>query len=309
MSDKHSPVLLAESIEALSIKPGGVYIDGTFGRGGHSQAILNALDENGRLIAMDKDRQAFDFGKTLFKEEPRFSIYHTSFKNVMDICKQEGVMGKVDGILLDLGVSSPQLDDKERGFSFSQDGPLDMRMDTSQGISAKEWVSLAKESELVEVFKNYGEERYARRIAKGIVTERENKPIETTGQLAEIVKRYHPKWEKHKHPATRVFQAIRIFVNQELPDIEIFLERCMAVMAKGARLAVISFHSLEDKLVKKFMKEKARGKQLPREIPLMAEEFQPSFKLISKGIRPMENEVQVNIRARSAVLRIGEKLL
>lgn len=304
----HQSVLLDESIKGLAIKDGGIYFDGTFGRGGHSQEILNHLDAKGRLYAIDKDLEAIAHSKERFGTDKRFHIFQGSFARIAEFATEAGVLGKVDGILLDLGVSSPQLDNPERGFSFMQQGPLDMRMDLSQPLSAAEFVNHAEADEMAAIFRLYGEERFAGRIARAIVTARKEAPITTTLQLAEIVKEANPKWEKHKHPATRVFQAIRIHVNQELNDLKSCLEQCIEVLAPGGRLAVISFHSLEDRIVKQFMRDKEQGEKLPSEIPIRYEEMKSNFKRVGKAIMPQEKEVKENVRARSAVLRIGEKL-
>lgn len=304
----HQSVLLKESINALSIHGGGIYFDGTFGRGGHSREILNHLDEQGRLFAIDKDTDAIEYAKDHFGLDKRFHIFHGSFANLREFASQEQVMGKVNGILLDLGVSSPQLDNPERGFSFIQQGPLDMRMDVTQAISAAKFVNEAEAHEMATIFRLYGEERFAGRIARAIVQAREIGPITTTLQLAEIVKEANPKWEKHKHPATRVFQAIRIHVNQELSDLSECLEQCIDVLAPGGRLVVISFHSLEDRIVKQFMRDKEQGSRPPPEVPLRYEEIKTNFKRVGKAVMPQEDEVNINVRARSAVLRIGEKL-
>jgi 16S rRNA (cytosine1402-N4)-methyltransferase len=304
----HRSVLLHESINGLAIKKKGIYFDGTFGRGGHSQEILNHLGAEGRLYALDKDLDAVAYGKERFGQDKRFSIFQGSFSKIEQFAAQENILGTVDGILLDLGVSSPQLDNPDRGFSFLQQGPLDMRMDLSQPLNAAEFVNTAEVEQMAEIFKLYGEERFAKRIAKAIVNARILIPITTTLQLAEIVKEANPKWEKHKHPATRVFQAIRIHVNQELKELSSCLDQCLKVLAPGGRLAVISFHSLEDRIVKHFMRDKEQGEKLPKEIPVRYEQLKSNFKRIGKAIMPQEKEVKENVRARSAVLRIGEKL-
>jgi len=306
---EHKSVLLQECIDALAIKSDGIYIDGTFGRGGHSRAILEKLSAKGQLIAIDKDPVAIDHADQLLSDDERFSIVQSSYAEIKEIAKQKSLLGKVDGILLDCGVSSPQLDQAERGFSFMQDGPLDMRMDTSQALDAKTWVNETSSEEMARVFKLYGEERFAKRIANAIVTERQEKLFETTLQLAEVVKAAHPRWEKHKHPATRVFQAIRIEINKELADLEKFLADCLEVLAVGGRLVIISFHSLEDRLVKQFMRNTEQGPQIPKEIPIMPQQVEKQFKRIGKAIKPNEEEINHNVRARSAVLRIGEKLV
>lgn len=304
---EHQSVLLNESVDALAIKADGIYFDGTFGRGGHSRAILSTLNEKGSLYAIDKDPDAISYAKEHLGEDKRFHMIHGSFADIRQFAEEKQVLGKVNGILLDLGVSSPQLDNPERGFSFMQQGPLDMRMDLTQGLSAEQFVNEASAEEMAQIFRLYGEERFAGRIARAIVTAREATPITTTLQLAEIVKEANPKWEKHKHPATRVFQAIRIHVNQELNDLHRFLEQCIDVLAPEGRLAIISFHSLEDRVVKQFMRDKEQGERLPLEIPVRFEETKTNFKRVGKAIMPSDVEVNNNVRARSAVLRIGEK--
>lgn len=305
----HQSVLLQESIKGLAIQSGGIYFDGTFGRGGHSQEILRHLDKQGRLYAIDKDLEAISYAKEHFGQDQRFHIVQGSFANILQFATKAGVLEKVNGILLDLGVSSPQLDNPERGFSFMQQGPLDMRMDVSAPMSAERFVNETEADEMASIFRLYGEERFAGRIARAIVTARSKVPITTTLQLAEIVKEANPKWEKHKHPATRVFQAIRIYVNQELNDLSSCLEQCLQVLAPKGRLAVISFHSLEDRIVKQFMRDKEQGtNKPPPEVPIRYEELRTNFKRIGKAIMPEESEIKVNVRARSAVLRIGEKL-
>lgn len=307
MSSSHKPVLFEEAIEALAIDPEGVYIDGTFGRGGHARAILERLGPDGRLFALDKDWEAIDFAKTHFSQDLRFQIRQGSFRDLAFWAREWDIVGKVQGILLDLGVSSPQIDDAQRGFSFMQAGPLDMRMDTQQGLSAAHFINEAKESDLADVFFTYGEERYSRRIARAIVAARDHAPIQDTKTLAEVIKVAHPKWEKHKHPATRVFQAIRIYVNQELKDLELGLTQALEVLAVGGRMAVISFHSLEDRMVKQFMQRAEQGVRLPKNIPIQANEHKGCLQRIGRAIKPTEGEIQSNIRARSAILRIGEK--
>lgn len=304
----HESVLLQEALDGLNLQPDGVYIDATYGRGGHSEAILSHLSQQGRLIAIDKDREAIEHAKDRFKQDPRVSVVQGSFATLEEVAKQVGVAGKVNGILFDLGVSSPQLDDPARGFSFMRSGPLDMRMDTLSGISAAEFIDEASLAELVKVFREYGEERFAQRIANFIIAEREKESITSTDRLAEIIKAAHPKWEKHKHPATRVFQAIRIYINRELEDLKIGLQAALNILTKKGRLVVISFHSLEDRIVKQFMKKEASGPVFPREVPIRASEIKVTFKCIGRAIKPTQDEIQRNVRARSAVMRIGEKL-
>ncbi|WP_133138890.1 16S rRNA (cytosine(1402)-N(4))-methyltransferase RsmH [Legionella genomosp. 1] len=304
----HQSVLLEESINGLAINPQGVYIDATFGRGGHSRAILERLSEQGRLIAIDKDPEAIQFASEVFAQEKRFEIFHGSFADIAIYAEKAGVFGAVDGVLMDLGVSSPQLDDAERGFSFLKEGPLDMRMNLHQKLDAATFVNRTDEQEMKEVFRKYGEERFAGRIARAIVAARQQSPILTTQALAEIVKAANPKWEKHKHPATRVFQAIRIYINDELSDLEKALKSSVEVLKIGGRLAVICFHSLEDRIVKQFMKAMEEGNRPPPGVPVKYNEIVKKFRRVGKAIMPEENEIKENIRSRSAVLRIGEKL-
>lgn len=302
----HQSVLLQESLTQLAIKPSGLYLDGTFGRGGHSQAILAALNQDGRLIAFDKDPAAVDYAHEHINDS-RFSIVHASFVQMRKVLEERGLLGKVDGILLDLGVSSPQLDEAARGFSFMREGPLDMRMDTTDGESAAEWLRHVSEAALATVIFEYGEERFSRRIAKAIVEARKLTPITTTKQLAEIVAAVVPKREPFKHPATRTFQAIRIFINAELEDLAVGLTHCLDALKEGGRLVVISFHSLEDRIVKQFIKQYSQPPVLPRNIPIKQAHFIPKLKAVGKPIFPLEQELSNNTRARSAVLRTAEK--
>jgi len=305
---EHRPVLLDEVLAALNIRPEGIYLDGTFGRGGHSAAILQQLNDNGRLLATDKDPQAVEVARQRFASDKRFSIVQGSFTMLGQEVEKRGWKGKVDGILLDLGVSSPQLDDPQRGFSFHRDGPLDMRMDPESGVSAAEWLATAKEAEIAQVLKEYGEERFAKRIARAIVQQREMSPITTTGQLAKIVAEANPKWEKDKNPATRSFQAIRIFINSELDELEQTLAQSVDLLAPGGRLAVISFHSLEDRRVKRFIRDEARGGEFPPDLPVTEAQFNRRLRAVGKDIRAGQEELAVNPRARSAVLRVAERL-
>jgi 16S rRNA (cytosine1402-N4)-methyltransferase len=306
-TDTHLPVLFNEALEALNILPDGIYIDGTFGRGGHSAAIVRALSVAGRLLAIDKDPEAIACAREMFAEDARFEIRQGSFAELERFAEEAGILGRVNGVLLDLGVSSPQLDQAGRGFSFLNDGPLDMRMDNSSGISAADWVSVVGADEMAQVFKAYGEERYARRIARAIVEARAVQPIETTRQLAEIVSAANPAWEKGKHPATRCFQAIRIHINRELDDLKACLDQSLRVLAPGGRLAVISFHSLEDRIVKRFMRDAERGDRFPAGIPVTELQRNSRLALIGKAIKPSRREVEENPRARSAVLRVAER--
>ncbi len=304
----HRPVLLEEALTALNIRADGQYVDGTFGRGGHSGAILDRLGPQGRLLALDKDPAAVAEGERRFGDDPRFTIRQTSFAGIGEVARTLGWLGRVDGILLDLGVSSPQLDDAARGFSFRHDGPLDMRMDPTSGPSAADWLAMAGEAEIARVLKEYGEERFARRIARAIVRARAEAPITTTGRLAAIVAAAVPTREPGKDPATRSFQAIRIFINRELEDLQAFLDQVLAVLAPGGRLAVISFHSLEDRLVKRFIREQEKGDRFPPDMPVTVAQLQPKLRAVGKPIRPTETEVRENPRARSAILRVAERL-
>jgi 16S rRNA (cytosine1402-N4)-methyltransferase len=306
-SFQHQSVLLPEVLEALAINKDGIYVDATLGRGGHTQAILKQLSAKGKLIAIDKDPQAIKIVSEKL-QDPRILFFHDSFAQLEKIVKENNLQNKIDGILLDLGVSSPQLDDAQRGFSFLQDGPLDMRMDNSQGQSVADWLASAKETEIANVLFEYGEERFSRRIARAIVAERAEQAITTTGRLAAIVSQANPAWEKNKHPATRSFQALRIFINQELTELKSVLEQAIRVLAKNGRLAVISFHSLEDRIVKRFIRQHSQGEVLPREVPVKAKQLQPLLKAIGRGVKPTEDEIAHNPRSRSAILRIAEKL-
>lgn len=306
-TDTHLPVLFHETLEALNIIPGGIYIDGTFGRGGHSAAILKRLGTAGRLLAIDKDPDAVTYARGMFGDDARFEIQQGSFAELQRFADAAGFAGQVNGVLLDLGVSSPQLDRAERGFSFLNDGPLDMRMDNRSGVSAADWLKVAEVDEMAQVFKTYGEERFARRIARAIVEARVEQPIETTGRLAEIVSAANPSWEKGKHPATRCFQAIRIHINRELDDLKACLDHSLRVLAPGGRLVVISFHSLEDRIVKRFMRDAERGDRFPAGIPVTEQQRNSRLALIGKAVKPSHREVEENPRARSAVLRVAER--
>ena len=306
----HITVLLEEAVEALAVRADGCYLDGTFGRGGHSRLILQNLGTEGRLLGFDKDPQAIATGQTLAAEDGRFVIVQRSFAELGAEAQARGLAGNVSGILLDLGVSSPQLDDPERGFSFMNDGPLDMRMDPSRGVSAAEFVNTAPAEEIARVFKEYGEERFARRMAGAVVARRETQPFERTGDLAEVLKVANPAWEKGKNPATRAFQGLRIHVNNELGDLEAGLEAALDVLEVGGRLVVISFHSLEDRIVKLFMRKLVKGEvdNLPRNLPIRHQAFEPRIKLIGKAQFASEEETRGNPRSRSAVMRVAEKL-
>ena len=305
---QHRTVLLDEAVDALDLegeRASGIYIDGTFGRGGHSRLLLSRLGPQGRLFAFDKDPQAIATAEQI--DDPRFTIVHDSFATMHDALAARGIR-QVDGILLDLGISSPQVDDASRGFSFRHDGPLDMRMDTTRGMSAAEWIASAEQLQLEKVIRDYGEERYAFQIAKAIVARRAVEPISSTRQLAAIVAGAVKGWEKGKDPATRTFQAIRIFINKELEDLEAGLNAAYGMLAPGARMSVISFHSLEDRMVKQFLASKAKVEQPDRRLPIRAVDLpQPEMKLIER-IKPSAAEVADNPRARSAVLRVAERL-
>ncbi|MFP4261767.1 MAG: 16S rRNA (cytosine(1402)-N(4))-methyltransferase RsmH [Halomonas sp.] len=303
---RHASVLLDGAVDALVHDPAGVYLDATFGRGGHSRAILARLAPQGRLLAIDRDPQAIAEAAGL--DDPRFTIERAEFARLDEVAEAHGLHGRLAGILLDIGVSSPQLDDPERGFSFLRDGPLDMRMDPSRGESAAAFIARAGEAELVRVFKEFGEERYARRLARAIVARRAERPIERTADLAEVVKVAHPAWEKHKHPATRVFQALRIQVNGELEQLDAALEVALEALAPGGHLVVISFHSLEDRRVKRFIRHHVRGDtHLPRGVPIRDEQLERRLEALGKARRPGEAEVRENPRARSAVMRVARK--
>lgn len=306
----HITVLLQEAVEALAVRADGCYVDGTFGRGGHSRLILQNLGPGGRLLGFDKDPQAIATGQALAAEDGRFVIVQRSFAEMGEEAQNQGLAGNVSGILLDLGVSSPQLDDPERGFSFMNDGPLDMRMDPSRGISAAQFVNTAPAEEIARVFKEYGEERFARRMAGAVVARRETQPFERTGDLAEVLKVANPAWEKGKNPATRAFQGLRIHVNNELGDLEAGLEAALEALEIGGRLVVISFHSLEDRIVKLFMRKLVKGEadNLPRNLPIRHQAFEPKIKLIGKAQFASDTETKANPRSRSAVMRVAEKL-
>ncbi|KAB2312281.1 16S rRNA (cytosine(1402)-N(4))-methyltransferase RsmH [Betaproteobacteria bacterium SCN2] len=302
---QHLPVLASEAIGALAINPDGVYVDGTFGRGGHSRLVLEKLSDRGRLIALDRDPAAIEAGRAI--ADARLTLVRAPFSRLAEVLDELGV-DKVDGILLDIGVSSPQLDEAGRGFSFRLEGPLDMRMDPDSGISAADWVAQAEEDEMVEVIRRYGEERFARQIAHAIAAARKISPIRTTSELAQIVAGAVRKREPGQHPATRTFQAIRIFLNRELEELEAVLPVCVQRLKPGGRLAVISFHSLEDRIVKRFMRDEERGPELPRGLPVRAADIAPGrLKRVGKAMRASGEETDMNPRARSAVLRAAER--
>lgn len=299
----HQTVLLEQAIDALVTDPEGLYIDGTFGRGGHSRALLQRLGAKGRVLAIDKDPEAIRVAQELASQDERLRIVHASFAELGELAEP----GSVCGVLLDLGVSSPQLDQPERGFSFSQDGPLDMRMDNSTGAPLADWLATAKETDIADVLYQYGEERYSRRIAKAIVVARQQTPLHSTLQLAEIIKQAHPKWEKHKHPATRSFQGLRIFINRELEDLEQALASSVDVLQAQGRLVVISFHSLEDRRVKQFIRLQQQGVELPKDFPVQTAHI-PKLRALGKAIKPNDAQITDNIRARSAVMRVAVRM-
>ena len=304
---EHSAVLLSEAVESLVVDPDGYYIDGTYGRGGHSKAILEKLSARGKLLVIDKDPEAIADGRSRFDGELRVAFRHASFAAIKEAAAAFGDVGAA-GILLDLGVSSPQLDRAERGFSFLRDGPLDMRMDSSCGVSAAEWLNMAAEADIAAVLKNYGDERYARRIAAAIVRERSIASIKSTARLAKIVATAHPSWERGRHPATKSFQAIRIHINNEMQDLDRFLSEVIDALEIGGRLVVISFHSLEDRRVKRFIRDEQRGLVLPKNIPLMEVDRGVRLIKVGRAIKPSDGEIDRNARARSAVMRVAERV-
>lgn len=305
----HRPVLLSEAVEALAIKPDGYYLDGTFGRGGHSAEILKNLGESGSLLAMDQDPLAIEVAELKFSDDPRFEIVRKNFESLEEVVASREMTQRVDGVLLDIGVSSPQLDDASRGFSFIRPGPLDMRMNPHVGQSAAEWLATVEEYDLTTVLMHFGEEKFARRIANAIVETRKETVINDTVQLANIIEAAIPVKPKNKHPATKSFQAIRIHINRELEVLESALRASLNVLAVGGRLAVISFHSLEDRMVKRFFRDVSRGPQIPKDIPILAKDLEQPFKLVGKAIKPGKKEVQENPRSRSSVLRVIERVM
>ncbi len=302
----HITVLLDEAVTALNIKPNGVYVDGTFGRGGHSRKILSQLNADGRLIAFDRDVAAIESSKSI--QDPRFTMVHSHFAGMARALKDLDI-SKVDGILLDLGISSPQIDEAERGFSFRFDAPLDMRMDQTRGNTVAEFLNVTTEQQLTEVIKNYGEERFAKQIARAIITERnDGRAITTTGQLAKVVAGAVTRFEPGQNPATRTFQALRIYINQELEELSLTLPQCLELLAAQGRLAVISFHSLEDRIVKQFIRDQADLDDLPANFPVRAADLpQPKMVAVGKAIKPSSAEIKRNVRSRSAVLRVAER--
>ena len=309
-SFRHITVLLDEAVDGLAVQADGCYLDGTFGRGGHSRLILERLGSEGRLLGFDKDPLAIATGNALAAEDGRFVVVQRSFAELGAEVAVRGLTGQVAGILLDLGVSSPQLDDAERGFSFLNDGPLDMRMNPDAGVSAAEFIASASAEEIARVFKEYGEERFAKRMARAVVERRALKPFERTADLAAVLTEANPAWEKGKNPATRAFQGLRIYINNELGDLEQGLDVALESLAVGGRLVVISFHSLEDRIVKQFMRRHAKGEAdtLPRDLPIIPKAFEPRLKLLGKPQFASEAELKANPRSRSAVMRVAEKL-
>ncbi|MAT52711.1 MAG: 16S rRNA (cytosine(1402)-N(4))-methyltransferase [Porticoccaceae bacterium] len=304
----HTTVLLNEAVEALVTDPDGFYVDGTFGRGGHSAAILGRLSDQGRLLAIDKDPEAVTAARDRFGADPRFEVVRGSFAGIADYVADRGRTGAVSGVLLDLGVSSPQLDQAQRGFSFINDGPLDMRMDPERGQSVAQWLAVAEADEIIRVLRDYGEERFARRMAAAIIRERQVQAITRTAQLAKIIAEANPAWEKGKHPATRAFQAFRIFINRELEDLEQLLGSVLPLLALGGRLVVISFHSLEDRIVKRFIRRQEKGPELPRGLPVREADIARPLRSVGKAVRAGDAEVGANVRSRSAIMRVAEKV-
>ena len=308
-ANPHISVLLQGAVDALVVDSKGFYIDGTFGRGGHSGLILQRLSASGRLMAVDRDPDAISAGKARFRDELRLFFRHSEFSQIAHLAREEGWTGRVSGVLLDLGVSSPQVDSPERGFSFMRNGPLDMRMNPAAGMSASEWLQVVDMEDLVRVLKVYGEERFGRRIATAILKRRESGPIETTAELARIIDGAIPVWNRDKHPATRSFQAIRIQVNSELDEVHQVLDDSLELLAVGGRMVVISFHSLEDRIVKRFMRNHSRAGPVPGDIPVaVSDQPRPPLKLVGKAVKPSVAEVAVNPRSRSAVMRVAEKV-
>ena len=305
-STAHITVLLNEAVDALNIKPSGTYVDGTFGRGGHSRLILSRLEKSGRLYAIDRDLAALAEGQAI--QDERFHISHLHFSEINQLASNNN-LAKVDGILLDLGISSPQIDEGERGFSFRFDAPLDMRMDQTRGQTVAQLLTTISEQQLGKVIKDYGEERFAKQVARAIIKERtDGRAITTTGQLAKIVASAIPKIEPGQNPATRTFQALRIFVNSELEELSLILPKCLDLLAEGGRLVVISFHSLEDRIVKQFIQSEQNRDDLPSKFPVKAKDLpQPRLMAVGKAIKPSLNEVKQNPRSRSAVMRVAER--
>lgn len=306
-SNAHIPVLKREALAALDVRHGGIYVDLTLGRAGHARAISDAMGDDGRLLAFDRDPSAIEEAKRVFAGDARVTLIHSEFAKFAQALKEYTDVEKIDGVLMDLGVSSPQLDEAARGFSFMRDGDLDMRMDTSQGESASQWLARVDEAELIKVLFEFGEERFARRIARAIVLERESVEISSTLQLAGLIEQAIPKKDKHKHPATRTFQAIRLQVNQELHQISAVLPQVVELLNEGGRLAVISFHSLEDRIVKRFIRDLSTPNLPPRNIPVTEDAYLTPLTAIGRAIKPQADEVKSNPRARSSVLRVAQR--
>lgn len=305
---EHTPVFLEEALAALDVRDGGRYLDATFGRGGHTAAILQRVGRQGRVVAIDRDPEAIRAGRERFATDERLTLVHGPFSRVAQVVQEMGMVGEFNGVLLDLGVSSPQLDDAARGFSFAQDGPLDMRMNNSSGQTAAEWLAKAPEHEIARVIRDFGEERFARRIARGIVQARGEQPITRTLQLAAIIASAVPVREPGKHPATRSFQAIRIQVNQEFDEIEAALEGSLTALAPQGRICAISFHSLEDGIVKRFMQKHSQEDPVYAGLPVVPAHARPKLRRVGRAIHPSAAEVERNPRARSAIMRIAEKV-
>ncbi|MEJ2042358.1 MAG: 16S rRNA (cytosine(1402)-N(4))-methyltransferase RsmH [Reinekea sp.] len=303
----HDTVLLHETVDAV-FNGEGIYVDGTFGRGGHSRLLLSRLSADSTLLVFDKDPQAIAVANELAQQDSRVQVVQSGFADMKKILTERGYAAQVAGILLDLGVSSPQLDDASRGFSFKADGPLDMRMNPHVGESARDWLAHVKETELADVLYQFGDERFSRRIARAIVEARTRQPIETTLQLAEVIKAAHPKWDHKKHPATKSFQAIRIYINGELGELDAVLQGSISLLRPGGRLAVISFHSLEDRAVKQFIRLQTKGPELPPGLPVTESEINRTMKAIGKAIKPEIAEIATNVRSRSAMLRVAQRL-
>ena len=304
----HQTVLLDEAVEALVQDVTGIYVDGTFGRGGHSSALLKKLGQGGRLIAIDRDPAAISYGQVQFGKEPRIEFVHAEFSHLKSVVLERNLVGNLSGVLLDLGVSSPQLDEAGRGFSFMREGPLDMRMNTSSGMTAADWLNTAAEREIVEVLQVLGEERFARRIARAIVQSRAENPLRTTKDFADLIVASVPAFDQGKHPATRSFQAVRMYINSELTELEAALAEVIDLLAPGGRLVVISFHSLEDRIVKRFMRDASKPPALPREIPVVARKVKTPLRLVGKPVRAGAEEIAQNPRSRSAIMRVAERV-
>lgn len=309
LAEAHAPVMSAEVVEALRPRPDSILVDATFGRGGHTRALLQRLGPSGQMVVMDRDPVACAFAREWAAGEPRLTVVHAPFSKLKQALTELGVAGRVGGIVLDLGVSSPQLDDPQRGFSFMRDGPLDMRMDPTSGAPISQWLAEVSEEELISVLRGLGEERFARRIASAVVTSRDEKPLTSTRALAELVSQCVPTREPGKHPATRTFQALRIYVNRELEELDAVLPQVLEILEPGGRLVVISFHSLEDRRVKTFLRDAAKGDPFPPDLPVRERDLHPSVARLGKPMKPTTEEIARNPRARSAVLRYAQKSL